>query len=71
MHQNEEFDHHGHRAAPFVTAQLFSLFEYLERYPACFDAGRFCQVRPDGNELQVWDCLGNRRDSAVAGRTKR
>lgn len=47
------------------------MFEYLERYPTCFDVGGFRRRRTDGNELQVGGHLGKHRDPAVAGWAKR
>lgn len=71
MPPNEDFYHRRHCDAPVVTPLPYSVFEYLERYPACFDAGRFRWMWNDGNEMQGRNRLGKVRDTAVSGWPKR
>lgn len=48
----------------------FSVFEYLERYLACLDDGRFRRMQTYGNEWQELDRLCERGSMAVAGLAK-
>lgn len=49
-----------------MTPPQFSVFEYLEQYLTCFKGGLFRQMWSGGNVLQVWDRLGEGRDTSVA-----
>lgn len=69
-HLNQEVNHRIHIVAPVVTATPFSVFECLERCSKCSHGGRFRRIRTDGNTLQVRDPFGERRDTAVSGRSK-
>lgn len=65
-HPNEEFDQRRHRDAPVVTPSPFSVFEFLEQYPTCFDVGRSSCMPTGGSELRVRTRPGERRVMAVA-----
>lgn len=66
-HLNEEIHHRCHHDAPVVTLPPFFVFKYLEPYPTYFGLEHICSRCTDGSELQVWDCLDDRRGTAVAG----
>lgn len=50
-----------------MTPLPFPVFEYIEQYLTCFNVGDVRGMHTDGNELQVLDCLGEHRDTPVAG----
>lgn len=50
-HLIEEIHHLCHRVVSVSTPLAFSVFEYLQWYPTCFEVERFCLMRSDGNEL--------------------
>lgn len=70
-HPNEEFDRRRFHDEHVVTPLPFSMFEFLERYPTSYDAGRLRRLWTDGAEFQVPDHLGKRQDAAIAGWAKR
>lgn len=52
-HSDEEFHRRRHQDDTDMISPPFSTFEYFERVPTCFEAGRFQRVQADGNELSV------------------
>lgn len=71
MHLNEDLEQRRHRNAPVVTPLQLCVYGYFEWYPTCFHVGHFCGMQTDGNDLQVWDHLGECRDIDVTDWAKR
>lgn len=69
--QIEEYDHHRLRDALIVSLPPFSVFEYIKRYSNHLDAVCYCGIRTDVNDLQVWEHLGERLETAGPGYGKR
>lgn len=66
-HPNEELDHRLFSGASVVTPPPFLVFDYMDWYLTIYDVVYFRCMRNDGNEFQVWVCLGKRCDTSVAG----